>query len=166
MTTGYGARPGYPRRPTRRRKPYKMIALAVGAVILVCGIALCGLNLSDPTHRKSAGAQDSGTQQQAPPAAGSVAGSGVPESGQPAGTPVAPPPPTNSAVVPNMVGLNAAVAGDQLKRLGFKNIQYASGDKRYKLVILPENWSVTKQSATAGTALAKDSLIVLTCVKP
>jgi len=160
VPTSYGDRPSFPR-TGRRRKGFslKIALISVGVVIVVCGLALCGMNLSDPPRKADSGShQQAGSQQQA--------GDGAPAAtGQPGGS--APQPvPTNSAVVPDLVGLNAAVAGDQLKHLGFKNVEYASGDKRYKIVIVPQNWSVTKQSAAAGTRLAKDSLIVLTCVKP
>jgi hypothetical protein len=134
--------------------------ISVGVVIVVCGLALCGMNLSDPPQKKA----DSGSHQPA----GNTDGDGpAPTSaaGQSGGS-AAQPEPTNSAVIPDLVGLNAAVAGDQLKHLGFKHVEYASGDKRYRMVIVPQNWSVTKQSAAAGTHLAKDTLIVLTCVKP
>ena len=163
MPTSYGDRPSFPR--TRRRRKglsLKVALISVGVVIVVCGLALCGMNLSDPPRKADSGSQQqTGSEQQ-----GGDGGAGAPPPTGQSGSSAPQPVPTNSAVVPDLVGLNAAVAGDQLKHLGFKNVEYASGDKRYKIVIVPQNWSVTKQSAAAGTRLAKDTLIVLTCVKP
>src|SRR5512138_3927794 len=51
--------------------------------------------------------------------------------------------------VPNVVGKNAAVAGDDLKKLGFTNIDFGTVDGR-PVVVLPENWTVKTQSAQPG----------------
>jgi len=159
VPTSYGDRPSFPRTGRGRKGlSLKVVLISVGVVIVVCGLALCGMNLSDPPQKaNSSSEQQSGD--------GDGGAGAVPPTGQ-SGSSTAQPVPPNSAVVPDLVGLNAAVAGDQLKHLGFKHVEYASGDKRYKVVIVPQNWSVTKQSAAAGTRLAKDTLIVLTCVKP
>jgi hypothetical protein len=63
--------------------------------------------------------------------------------------------------MPNMVGLNAAVAGDKLLKLGLRNVQY--GTTTGKLVVYAANWQVTKQSTKAGSKVSSDTLIVLTC---
>lgn len=150
-------------KPWRRRRlaPYQVLLLGVGAVVLICTLALCGMSLN--------GFGKPGQPDGANPAPGAPAGGPpptAPASGQSAAPPPATPADRNSAIMPNLVGLNAAVAGDQLKRLGFTKVQYASGDKRYRLVIVPANWSVTAQSAPANTSQPKSALIVLTCVKP
>lgn len=67
--------------------------------------------------------------------------------------------------MPNMVGQNAAVADDQLRKLGFTKIQYGSQDPNDTVVLLLSNWTVTKQSTAAGTQVTTDTLIVLTCTK-
>jgi hypothetical protein len=67
--------------------------------------------------------------------------------------------------MPNVVGQNAAVAKDHLGKLGFKNVELGSKDADNQVVILPENWTVTTQSAAAGTQVATDTLIVLGCTK-
>ncbi|NJC69576.1 PASTA domain-containing protein [Planosporangium thailandense] len=67
--------------------------------------------------------------------------------------------------MPNVVGTNAAVAQDQLQKLGFKKIEFGSADKDHSVVLLPSNWTITKQSAQAGTQVPTDTLIVLTCTK-
>ncbi|GAB2622036.1 hypothetical protein Aab01nite_76870 [Paractinoplanes abujensis] len=75
------------------------------------------------------------------------------------------PPKPATATVPNLRGENAAVAADRLKQLGFTRVEFGSADKGDTWVVLPQNWTVTKQSAKAGTKLALDTLIVLTCTK-
>ncbi|KAB1927677.1 PASTA domain-containing protein [Micromonospora sp. ALFpr18c] len=67
--------------------------------------------------------------------------------------------------MPNLAGSNAAVAQDKLKRLGITNIKLGSQDEFDTLVILPENWTVKKQSQKAGAKVAQDELVVLTCTK-
>jgi beta-lactam-binding protein with PASTA domain len=66
--------------------------------------------------------------------------------------------------VPNVVGENAAVAVDQLKKLGFTNIDLGTVDG-HRLVVLPQNWTVKAQSAKAGENLAADAKIVLGCTR-
>ncbi len=64
--------------------------------------------------------------------------------------------------VPNVVGLNASVAVDELRRAGFTNIDLGTVDGR-PFVVMPQNWTVKTQSAAAGTALRADAKIVLGC---
>lgn len=70
-----------------------------------------------------------------------------------------------TVTMPKMVGKNAAVADDQLRKLGFSNIQYGSQDQDDTVVLLLSNWTVTKQSEKAGAKVETDTLIVLTCTK-
>jgi beta-lactam-binding protein with PASTA domain len=67
--------------------------------------------------------------------------------------------------MPNVVKKNAAVAQDELEKLGFTKIQFGSQDAEDKVVLLVSNWTVTKQSTAAGAQVATDTLIVLTCTK-
>ncbi|OJF09794.1 hypothetical protein BG844_35580 [Couchioplanes caeruleus subsp. caeruleus] len=67
--------------------------------------------------------------------------------------------------MPKLVGKNAAVADDQLTRLGFTNIDFGSEDPFDTVVIKLANWTVTKQSAKAGSKMMSDELLVLTCTK-
>jgi beta-lactam-binding protein with PASTA domain len=67
--------------------------------------------------------------------------------------------------MPNVVGTNAAVAYDQLQKLGFKKIQFGSQDPNSTVVLMPSNWTVTKQSTKVGEQVTTDTLIVLTCTK-
>ena len=66
--------------------------------------------------------------------------------------------------MPNVVGQNAAVAVDKLKKLGFKNIDLGTVDGR-PAVILPQNWTVKTQSAQPGDRAAADDKIVLGCAR-
>jgi hypothetical protein len=65
--------------------------------------------------------------------------------------------------MPDVVGDNAAVAMDTLKKLGFTNIELGTVDGR-PVVVLPQNWTVKEQSAEPGELLAPDAKIVLGCV--
>ncbi|WP_433612550.1 PASTA domain-containing protein [Dactylosporangium sp. CA-139114] len=76
-----------------------------------------------------------------------------------------PSPSPKVVAMPNVVGKNAAVAMDELERLGFTKIQLGSQDREDTVVILAANWTVTKQSTAAGTEVPTDVLIVLTCTK-
>ena len=67
--------------------------------------------------------------------------------------------------MPDLVGTNAAVAKDRLKKLGFTKITFGSGDPVHSVVLLPSNWTVIKQSARPGEQVESDRLIVLTVAK-
>jgi hypothetical protein len=69
-----------------------------------------------------------------------------------------------TATVPNVVGLNAAVAVDTLKKQGFGNIDLGTVDGR-PFVLLPQNWTVKTQSAPAGSSVRTDTKIVLGCAR-
>jgi beta-lactam-binding protein with PASTA domain len=76
---------------------------------------------------------------------------------------------TNSATpatitVPDLVGKNAAVALDELHKLGFKNVDLGTVDG-HEIVILPQNWTVKSQTAAPGSKLASDAKIVLGCAR-
>lgn len=98
-------------------------------------------------------------------------GSGGDSGGSTGGNPPPPPPPAATTAppgpvaMPNVVGLNAAVAGDRLEKLGFTNIEYGSQDPNHSVVILRSNWTVTKQSTKAGARVDPTDLVVLTCTK-
>jgi hypothetical protein len=87
----------------------------------------------------------------------------------PAG-PAAPPPsavaPASPTLltVPNEIGKNAAVALDDLHKLGFTNVDLGTVDG-HEFVVLPQNWTVRTQSAPAGSQLAGDAKIVLGCAR-
>jgi hypothetical protein len=66
--------------------------------------------------------------------------------------------------VPDVVGQNAAVAADKLKKAGFTNVGFGTVDGR-PAVLVPENWTVRAQSAQPGEHLAADAKIVLGCAR-
>lgn len=68
------------------------------------------------------------------------------------------------ATVPNVIGKNCAVAGDELERAGFEEVNYGSVDVG-ETVVLPSNWWVAEQSHPAGQTIPTDTLIVLGCTK-
>ena len=68
------------------------------------------------------------------------------------------------ATVPNVVGHNADVAVDELKRAGFTNVDLGTVDG-HKFVALPQNWTVKTQSAKPGDRLSRDAKIVLGCAR-
>ena len=76
------------------------------------------------------------------------------------------PSPTPPALLtmPGVIGQNAAVALDDLHKLGFTNIDLGTVDGR-RVVVLPQNWTVKAQSAKAGSRLAPDAKIVLGCAR-
>ncbi|MFC4061991.1 PASTA domain-containing protein [Planomonospora corallina] len=70
--------------------------------------------------------------------------------------------------LPDFTGQNAAVAQEWLVDHGwdeYEEIKLGSQDEYDTFVILPENWTVTKQSHRAGTKVKVGTTIVLTCTK-
>jgi hypothetical protein len=140
---------------------------AVALVLLCCGgLFVLGDHQEDP---KDTGAQSAATS----------AAESLPEAQVTTAAPVGAPAATAAAetvettapagpktvTMPKLVGENAAVADDQLRKLGFTNIQYGSQDEDDTFVLLLANWTVTKQSAKGGAKVKTDTLIVLTCTK-
>ena len=82
----------------------------------------------------------------------------------PPAVPVATPTSPSALTVPNEVGKNAAVALDELHKLGFTNVDLGTVDG-HEVVILPQNWTVRTQSAAPGTRLAGAAKIVLGCAR-
>ncbi|GIG93161.1 PASTA domain-containing protein [Plantactinospora endophytica] len=152
--------------PAKNNRTLIIAAAAVGiAVVLVCGV--CGIVAmvtgGEPSTSTSATSEAK--------ASSAPVVTPVPTTPAAAPTTEAPPPaPTTPAgpikvKVPNLVGKNAAVAEDELRALGFTRIDFGSEDEEDTFVILRANWTVTKQSAKAGTSVPVDTLIVLTCTK-
>jgi hypothetical protein len=69
---------------------------------------------------------------------------------------------TKVYTVPDVVGKNADVAADQLKRAGFGNVDLGAIDG-HKVVVLAQNWVVKTQSAKPGEKLPANAKIVLGC---
>ena len=88
-----------------------------------------------------------------------LAGCATTAPGQPATTS-----PAALITVPAVVGDNAAVAVDTLEALGFTDIDLGTTDG-HRVVILPQNWTVTTQSAKPGERLLAGAKIVLGCAR-
>lgn len=160
--------PGPPPQRNNKRTPLIVIGAVVGGILLLC---LCGLVVS-----LARGDDDPGAAPTTPPATQTTEPATVPTA-PPTPTEEPPPPgsglstaaPTSAAprlvTMPKVVGENAAVADDKLRKLGFSNIQYGSQDENDTVVLLLANWTVTKQSTKAGAKIPTDTLIVITCTK-
>jgi hypothetical protein len=143
-----------------------LIAVIVGvAVVLVIGcctgLYIIGSEQEDPNAAAPGVTSTAGLVQPAATSEAAVPTLPSPTAGEPSpsGTPV------KTVTMPKVVGENAAVADDKLRKLGFTNIQYGSQDEDDKVVLLLTNWTVAKQSAKAGGKVSTDTLIVLTCTK-
>jgi hypothetical protein len=137
-----------------------VVALVSGALVLVCALIVVAIGMSNrspqtPTAAPTpAAAAATGGRSTAPAASPTASKAAAASSSAPA-----------MVAMPKLVGLNAAVARDQLDKLGFTNIQLGSQDAEDTVVILASNWTVTKQSTAAGAQVSTDTLIVLTCTK-
>lgn len=146
------------------RRTAAIIAAAVaGGSIIMCG--LCAVGSALVADRDSDGAAK-------PPAASSpVAPTPATATPSPAATsstsrPAASPSPTGTpAPMPSLIGRNAAVALDDLKRLGITNVQLGSATAGDTMVLLATNWTVIEQSIPVGTVVQPGQLVVLTCKK-
>ncbi|GAA1513765.1 hypothetical protein GCM10009677_53640 [Sphaerisporangium rubeum] len=70
--------------------------------------------------------------------------------------------------LPDFTGQNAAVAKEWFADRGWDewdDIKLGSQDRYDTFVVLPENWTVTKQSHRPGTRVKVGTTIVLTCTK-
>ncbi|WP_327009931.1 PASTA domain-containing protein [Dactylosporangium sp. NBC_01737] len=67
--------------------------------------------------------------------------------------------------MPDLIGKNAAAARIELEGLGFRDVRFGSQDPADPDVVLPQNWTVTRQSAAAGAQVPTDAAIVLTCTR-
>jgi PASTA domain len=136
-----------PQPPRRHMSTGNLLLVILGSMLLLC---VGGAVISTLVNGTDA----------AEPSATSTRGAGPVGAGTTA-TSVAP----TMATVPNLVGKNAAVAGDELTKLGFIRVEYGSVDQLDTMVILPENWKVAEQSHVAGQTIPTDTLIVLGCTK-
>lgn len=162
--TGYGL-PGRPVPPPKKRNNTPLIiGLVAAAVVLVigcCGVIAAIGAQEDDTPTAAASSPERVVEQTSPAVVVTSAPVAKPTTKPPATTaPVA-----KTVAMPKVTGKNAAVADDELRKLGFTNIRYGSQDQDDKVVLLLSNWTVTKQSAKAGAKTKTDTLIVLTCTK-
>jgi len=75
------------------------------------------------------------------------------------------PAPVKGITLPDLVGLNAQVAEDQLKSLGLKD-SMSSANPNYKMVLAAKNWKVVSMEPAAGCNVAPDSEVDLAVTKP
>lgn len=81
-------------------------------------------------------------------------------------TPAAPKPTKASKVtMPKVVGKNGAAAEAKLKAVGLADVKFGSADPNASVVLLPENWRVTRQDPRAGAKVTLGAPVVLTVVK-
>ncbi|MFD0557355.1 PASTA domain-containing protein [Stackebrandtia endophytica] len=136
------------------RKPWFWIAIAGAVLALACclGLATSAFKPDDTA------AGDSGTASEARQEDSSPDGSDetVEES-----------PEVAEIEMPSVVDMNAAVARDELERLGFTNVQFGSLDEEHNTigVVNPANWTVIEQSHEPGRLVPADAVIVLGCMK-
>ncbi len=160
--------PQPPVAPKRKLGTWAIVGIVVGAVVLLCcGVSAIGAIVgggSEPNPAPSASKQAA-----VAPAVAATTASAAPTTAAPSAAPTtsepAPPPAPTTVTMPNLVGMNAAVAEEKLKQLGITNVRFGSQDELDTWVVLPENWTVTKQSAKKGSKVDVDELIVLTCTK-
>jgi hypothetical protein len=158
---------GLPAKPKKANNPL-VIGLAASAVALLvgcCGGVAIGQNMdgSDPKPAAAAAVPVATPTSTVPTAAPSTPATSSAPTVPPVTSPTSVAPAT--VVMPNVVGQNAAVAADQLRKLGLTDVQYGSQDENDTVVLLASNWTVTKQSTKAGSKVPTDTLIVLTCTK-
>lgn len=149
-------------------------AAVAAAAAVVAGVVIAGRD--DGGTRPAAGPATSGPATAAStPAANADSGSPTPGTSAAAtapapstpGTPGTPVATTAAATVamPDLVGKNAAAARIELERLGFGDVRFGSQDTGETSVVLPQNWTVTRQSAAAGARVPTTTAIVLTCTR-
>jgi PASTA domain len=69
-------------------------------------------------------------------------------------------------ILPDVVGQNGAIAQDTLRGLGLTKVDLAADASSGKqIVLLPENWTVTKMEPKAGTEVHTDQTVVVTMTK-
>ena len=75
------------------------------------------------------------------------------------------PPATEQTIPDDLVGKNGAIAAAELQRLGFENIEYASGTPGVQKVLMMSNSTVIGVEPGAGAVVGTDMPVVLTMVK-
>ncbi|MFF5229209.1 PASTA domain-containing protein [Dactylosporangium sp. NPDC000521] len=157
-------------RPPRGRRT--IIAGAAAVAALVAGLVIAGRDgggTGPAAAPATPGPVTSGPAAAAStPAANADASSPAPGVGVATTAPVRSVPPTTAAAtvaMPDLVGKNAAAARIELERLGFGDVRFGSQDAGEPSVVLPQNWTVTRQSAAAGARVPTTTAIVLTCTR-
>lgn len=136
--------------------------LAVALVAAICaGSLLCAVagaeTPAEPEAAAVAGDADSVAETSAAPAEGQEGRQAAPE--------------TPAVVMPDVVGMNYADAGEMLHVMGIRNVEVVKRvdgqDVRFNQfgVINPHNWTVAAQSVPRGTELAEGDPVVLSLAR-
>ncbi len=145
-----------------------MVVVAVAAVIVVAAVA-GGLALAGRDEDRSAAPPAPAAPAPVGTGAAATTSSGPAPVGTPTTSPAVTPAVTSAAparaAMPDLVGKNAAAARIELERLGFSDVRFGSQDAADPDVVLPQNWTVTRQSTAAGAQVPTDTAIVLTCAR-
>lgn len=80
-------------------------------------------------------------------------------------TAAAPPSAALSITLPDVTGVNADLAQEQLEKLGLTNVEFASANPKYSVVVLARNWTVTGMEPAAGTAVSAGDTVILKVYK-
>jgi hypothetical protein len=132
------------------------VAIAAGALLfgVIVGLGLAGLDPQDDTDPLAA-------ETSAPTAPATE----TERERSAAEEPTDAPEPETLEIPDDLTGMNAAVAEDQLRELGFTRIEFGSVDAADTVVIVPSNWTVVSVEPEPGSEISADSLVVLTCTK-
>ncbi|ODU03180.1 MAG: hypothetical protein ABS81_15170 [Pseudonocardia sp. SCN 72-86] len=127
--------------------PNRAAALVL-ALAVILGLSACGGGTAAPETTVTVTAPAAGSGDDAP----------------------LPRPPATAApavvTIPDLVGQNGAIAQNALKQLGFTQVRLAADPKSGRsVVVLPENWTVTKVDPSPGSAVPTTQLIVVTMTK-
>ena len=145
------------------RKPWFWIAISGTVLLLACclGVAVSAFQSDDPA------AGDTGAASQAPQESPSANESPDESADESEDEPTQESPEVAEIEIPSVIDMNAAVARDELERLGFTNVQFGSLDEEHNTlgVLVPANWTVVEQSHAPGSMVLTDAVIVLGCVK-
>ena len=75
------------------------------------------------------------------------------------------PAPAPDITLPDITGVNADLAQEQLEKLGLKNVEFASANPKYSVVVLARNWTVTGMEPAAGNTVKAGDTVILKVYK-
>ncbi len=67
--------------------------------------------------------------------------------------------------IPDVTGQNAEIARTQLEGLGLTNVELASTNPKYSMVIMARNWTVVGIEPAPGTTVAAGSPVIVKVYK-
>lgn len=129
-------------------------------VLLLCIAGL--VSLCSPSHTNTAATTPQTSVVRSPAPSTVAAGINVVPT-NPAGVNVVP---VGGAVeLPEVAGRNAKDVEDELKYLGLTNVELASANPRYSMVLVPANWTVVSIDPQVGTAVEANEHVVVSVTK-